>query len=120
MVPAEAVRGATAAVFLDAGNPGADRGVRAGSWRREVRDAALQVHVHQREGEEERTVLLARMADVGGGGGAACVAEVQAPEDPHVALLHTTTKASVAVLLAGGGEASALYCAVDVAQAGSR
>lgn len=120
MVPSAAVRGEAASVVVDAGDAGEHGGVRSGGRRREVRDAALQVHIHQREGEEERAVLLAGVADVGGGGDTARMEAVQAPKDAHVSVVHTPSEASFALLIDGRGEAAALHCAPDLAEAQPR
>jgi hypothetical protein len=117
VVPAPAVPGAAAGVVVHAGHAGEHRGVRAGRRGRQVRDAPLPLHLHQRQGAAQRALLLARVADVGGRGRAARVAEVQAPKDARVAVLHPTAAAAVAVLVAGGGEAPPLHRAAHLAQA---
>ncbi|PKA52412.1 Cyclic nucleotide-gated ion channel 4 [Apostasia shenzhenica] len=120
MVPAPPVRGAAAAIVVDAGNAGDHGGVRAGGGGRQVRHAALPVHVREREGAAKRAVLLAGVEDVGCGGDPAGVAAVQAPEDADVALFHKAQAASVEVFVHGRGEAAALHGAAHLAQAKPR
>ncbi|XP_044350402.1 uncharacterized protein [Triticum aestivum] len=117
VVPKAAVPGAAAGGVLHAGDAGEHGGVRAGGGGRQVRDAALPLHLRQREGAAQRALLLARVAHLGRRRGAARVAPLQAPQDAHLALLHPPTAAAVQVLLARGGEAAALHRAAHLAQA---
>ncbi|EEE55499.1 hypothetical protein OsJ_03689 [Oryza sativa Japonica Group] len=65
VVHAAAVPGAAAGVVVDAGDDGEHGGVRAGGRGRLVRDAALPLHLHQRQGAAQRALLLARVAPRG-------------------------------------------------------
>ena len=97
-------------------HPPDHRGLRPRGRRCQVRHPALSVHVRQREGEEERTVLLARVAHVGRCRHPAGVEAVPAPEDAYFAVLHSASEAAVEVFVAGGGEAQALHRASDLAE----
>jgi hypothetical protein len=120
VVPAPAVPGAAAGVVFHAGHAGEHGGLRAGRRGRQVRHAALPVHLHQRPGAAQRALLLARVAHVGGRGGAARVAPLQAPQDARVAVVHPPAPPALAVLVARRGEATPLYRAAHVAQAQPR
>lgn len=117
VVPDPPVRGAVAAVVVDARGSGIDRGVRAGRGRPQVRDGALPLHFRQREGEEERSVLLAGVADMGGGGDPAGVVEAQTSADGDVLVARAATLASSSLLVDGREQAETVHGAANITQA---
>lgn len=48
----------------------------------------VQVHICERESEEEREILLPRMENVGCGGDPVGLEEVQAPINAHIVVVH--------------------------------
>jgi hypothetical protein len=117
VVPAPAVPGAAASGVVHDDHAREHGGVRARRRGRQVRDAALPLHLHQRQGAAQRALLLARVAHLGRRGGAARMAAVQAPQDAGVAVLHPPAPAAVEVLVARRGEAPPLHRAAHLAKA---
>lgn len=120
MVPKAAVRGAAAAIFIDARDGGDGGSVRTGRQRRQVRDAALPVHVCERQGEEERPVLLARVENLGRRRYPVGLAEVQTPPHPHLPLLHPPSPSPLPLLVPWGRQAAPLHCPLNLPQAQPR
>lgn len=79
MVPPPPVHRAPPAIIFHSRDSRDNGGLRSGGRGREVCHAALPLHLRERQGEAQRTVLLPRVADLGCGGHPACLAAVPAP-----------------------------------------
>jgi hypothetical protein len=117
MVPPSALHRKVASFFIHSDSTRKHWGIRPWSRGCQVRDTALQVHFHEREGEAKCKVLFPRVAHLGSRGNTAGMAAVQAPEDTDISVIYSAETAPLKVFLHGRRAAQALHRAAHISKA---